>query len=274
MVILYAAKERQCLARVVFTAILLSLLYAFFTDTLLHQLQQPVIRFPYIDITYWLMHGLGIPELATGKWAWVFDVLLVGSCIGCLWTPDVRGWAWAFLVLYFIYFISCNTYGTLHASDKTGILLIVIPFLVRDLASFNYLWQGLRYVLLFAFSSAFLWKLLRLSWLQPNQGLLIMKKNWVQYLYHNPDTVWANVLHWLLAHPVLVNGLFVAGFLLEGVFIVGFFTRKYDKWLLVTSVLLVLGFWVTADAHFIHFLILCLTLAPFRKVHATGIDRN
>lgn len=274
MVKFYAAEERKILARVVFTGILLSLLYAFFTDTLLHQLEQPVLRYPYVDITYWLMHGLGIPELATGTMAWVFDVLLIGACIGCWLYPGSRILVWIFLVLYFVYFIGCNTFGAHHAGNKIGMLLIAVPFVVRDLASFNFLWQGLRYLLLFAFSSAFLWKLFRLSWLQPDQGILIMKKNWVLYLYNNTDTVWANLLHWLLAHPALVNGLFITGFLMEGFFIVGFFTRKFDKVLLVLSVLLVMGFWVTADANFVELLILCLTLSPFRlqqPVHRPGI---
>ena len=61
---------------------------------------------------------------------------------------------------------------------------------------------------------------------------------------------------------------FIAGTILEGLFIVGFFTRKYDKYLLIFSIFLPLGFWFTADAYFFEFLILSLTLVNFHALYA------
>jgi hypothetical protein len=218
------------------------------------------------------MHGLGIPELVTGNYvvAWTVDLLLFGTCIGVLIAPRSRVLVALFMVLYFIYFIAFNTYGTHHTGHKIGVLLIPVPFLVKDILSFNYLWQGLRYVLLFAYSSAFLWKLFRLTWLHSGQGILILKKNLAAYLYYHPNSLY----HWLLAHPALVNSLFIAGFLLEGFFIIGFFTRKYDKYLLVAAVLLAFGFWLMAEAFFIELLILTLTFVkwrfPSREAHLPG----
>ncbi|HEY8894253.1 MAG TPA: hypothetical protein VIM79_05545, partial [Niastella sp.] len=78
----------------------------------------------------------------------------------------------------------------------------------------------------------------------------------------------ASIYHWLLQQPLLVNGAFIAGTILEGLFIVGFFTRKYDKYLLIFSILLPLGFWFTADAYFFEFLILSLTLVNFHAIYA------
>lgn len=261
----YSPIERKWIARIIFGCIFCTLVYSFIAHTLLHQLQQPVIRFPYVDLTYWILHWLQIPEFITGHYfvACLVDVTLFFSCIMAFLFPAKRVFVALFLVLYFIYFITFNTYGASHTNNLIGILFIALPFVVADITSFNYLWQGLRYFLLFSYSSAFLFKLFRLSWLHPGQGMLIMQKNLAGYLYFNPDTSLANFYRWWLLHPQLVNALFTIGFIMEGIFIIGFFTKKFDHLLAAISVLLVTGFWLVADAHFFEWLILSTTLINF-----------
>lgn len=269
-IVFYSPLERRRIARIVFFLILLSLGWSFFSDTLLHQLQRPVIRFPYVDLTYWGMHWLGIPQFLTGNYwvALLFDLALFTSCILSFWAPEKRLYVWAVMVLYFIYFITFNTYGTHHTNHKIGFLLIAIPFTAIDYKSFNYLWQGLRYFSLFAMADAFLWKFFRLAWLHTDQGLLIMKKNAAAILYFEPGSWLAALYRWLLQHPGLVNAGYLAGVVMEGLFIIGFFTRKYDNYLFALSVVLTLGFWVIADAQFFQFMILNLTLINFHVVFA------
>lgn len=265
----YNRKDRDQLCRIVFLFVFGSLLYSYYSHTMLHQLQQPALIYPYVDLTYWLLHLLAVPEWITGNTivARLLDhLLLVSALLGIL-LPAKRLNMVLFLLLYFLYFIIYNTYGMHHTSNKVGILVIAIPFLVKDIRSFNLLWQALRYFLLFVFSCAFLWKFLRWSWLQPDQGLLIMKKNLADYLYFNPETWLAYLSRWFLQHPTLVNGLFIAGVVLEGVFIIGFFTRKYDHWLLLMGILLLLGFWFMAHAVFFEMLILFLPLVRFDRIH-------
>ena len=269
-IIFYTPWERKRIARVVFAVTLASLVWSFFSNTLLHQLQQPVIKYPYVDLTYWVMHFLQLPEIITGNFwlACIFDLALFTFCILCYLYPEKRWCIWSFITLYFIYFITFNTFGAHHTNHKIGFLLIAIPFTVSNYKSFNFLWQGLRYFLLFAYTDAFLWKLFRLSWLHPDQGMLIMKKNQAAFLYFEPTSMLAAVYRWLLLHPALVNGAFIAGTIIEGLFIVGFFTRKYDPILLFLSILLPVGFWFTADAYFFELLILSLTLVNFHAIYA------
>ncbi|HSN07702.1 MAG TPA: hypothetical protein VLS85_01630, partial [Hanamia sp.] len=132
--------------------------------------------------------------------------------------------------------------------------------------SFSFAWQGLRYFLLFSYSAAFLWKFFRFSWLQSNQGILIMKQNLTPYLYFNPRTFLAHVYFWFLDHPFFVEIIFISGFVLEGVFIIGFFTRKFDKLLFIISLLLPFGFWFLADAMFYEMIVLSLTLLPIAAI--------
>lgn len=269
-IVFYSPWERRRIARVVFGLTGLSLIWSFFSHTLLHQLQRPVIKFPYVDLTYWGLHWLGIPEFLTGNFtvACLFDLALFAACILCFWNPEKRGYVWSFIVLYFVYFITFNTFGAHHTNHKIGFLLIAIPFTVRDYKSFNYLWQGLRYILLFAMADAFLWKFFRLAWLHTGQGMLIMKKNVAAILYFEPGSWKAGLYSWLLQHPGWVNSGYLAGMLMEAVFIVGFFTRKYDRYLLVLLFLLPIGFWLIADAYFFQFMILTLTLINFHQVFA------
>jgi hypothetical protein len=266
----YSPIERKWIARIIFGCIFCLLVYAFLSNSLLHQLQQPVIKFPYVDLTYWLMHWLHVPEFITGHFllACLFDALLFITCIMAFLFPSKRLYIVGFLVLYFMYFITFNTYGTHHTGNKIGILLITVPFVAAHITSFNYWWQAIRYFLLFSYSCAFLYKLLRLSWLHPNRGMLIMQKNLAGYLYFNPDTNLADFYRWLLSHPPLVNALFTTGVIVEGIFIIGFFTKKFDHLLAALSVLLVTGFWLVADAHFFELLLLSWTLIDLKRVFA------
>jgi hypothetical protein len=266
--LVYNAADKKRLARIVFSLILCSLVWSFCSHTQLHQLRRPVVTFPYVDPTYWLFNLLRIPAFVTGNpvVALVFDVLLMALCIGALVWPHQRLLAGLFVTLYFIYFITYNTYGTHHTNPKIGILLMAVPFIARSVTTFNFLWQGLRYFLLFAYSCAFLWKLLRFSWLDADMGLLIMQKNMAPYLYYHPDTVRAALIYWFLQHAGWTYILFLLGLVLEGMFLVGFFTKKYDKQLFVLSLLCPLGFWFMADAYFYELLIWSLTLyVPFYR---------
>src|ERR1700712_5510453 len=97
-------RERLC--RISFILIFISLLYSFFSHTLLSQLKSPVLICPSTDLTYWVFHILKLPESITGHSviALLFDIMLFVSCIACLYYPSRRIWVKLFFILYFIYF--------------------------------------------------------------------------------------------------------------------------------------------------------------------------
>ena len=260
-------ERRKFLCRIVFTFILLSLLYAAVSKTLFHQLQAPVLRYPYVDPVYWMMHLLWIPDtvVSNNSIAYTADMLLFITCIGAIAFPKKRIFILLFLPIYFVYFMVYNSYGGHHTHAGAGILLIPIPFLFRKKVTFSLLWEGLRYYTLFVYASSFLWKLCRFSFMQPDQGLRIMRNNLTPYLYYNPGSLLSGVYHWLLVHPLWANALYILGFVAEGLFIVGFFTKKFDRHLLLLSVILITGFWFLADALFFQLLILSFTLVNFDR---------
>lgn len=262
--------RRILLCRVVFSFIFLFLVYAFISNTAFHQLRSPVLKYPYVDPLYWLMHWLQIPDIivSNNSVAWIFDVLLFASCLLCIVFPLQRIFIVVFLISYFIYFITYNSYGAHHTHGEVGILLAPVPFLFRKELTFSFLLEGLRYYILFIFSSAFLWKLFRLSFLQDDHGVWIVKNNLASYLYFHPGTFFGNCYRWMLQHPSFTNTMYIAGIIAEALFIVGFFTRRYDKYLLVLFILLVTGFWFMADAFFVPLLVLAPTLVNFNATRS------
>lgn len=265
----FSPKYITILCRIVFGVILLDLVLSAFSNTLVHQLQSPVLKSAYVDPTFWVMHLLHIPAFVSSSFyvAWLWDIILFSSCTGALIFPHKKWIIAVFVVFYFGYYIIFNSYGAHHIHSLIPVLIAPIPFLFSQKA-FSYAWQGLRYFLLFSYSAAFLWKLFRLSWLQSDQGALIIKKNLTPYLYFNPNSFLADIYFFFLNRPVLTAVLFFVGFLLEGVFIIGFFTKKFDRYLFVLSLILPFGFWFFADAVFWENILLSLTLLEF------GTNRN
>ncbi len=259
--------ERRGMCRLVFLFIFFSLAYSYYSGTLLHQLCFPVLKFPYVDPTYWAIHLLKIPEWLTQNFwpAFGFDAVLVATCLLCIFFPDRRWLMAVFFILYFFYFISFNSYSTLHTHSKIGILMMPVPFIVFRNKSFTFLWEGMRYFTLFVYADAFLWKLFRNTFMNWKQGGLIIKANLTPYLYFHPGSFQTSFYTWLLQHDHVAGWLFNAGMLMEASFLIGFFTKKFDKYLFVFSILLPAGFICFADAFFFELTILSLTLINYRR---------
>lgn len=254
-------ENRDRLCRISFFLILGSLIYSFFSHTLVSQLRIPVLKYSSTDLTYLFFHLIRLPQMISSHLlvAVCFDVMLFVSCLICLFYPQRRFWIRVFFIFFLIYFIIFNSYGLHHTHSKTGILLLPVPFMLTDGRGFLLLWQGLRYYTCYIYGSAFLWKLFRGSWLFSQQGVLIMKKNLTPYLYYNPQSGLSKVYFWLFQHPAIPDLLIKTGFLLEGLFIIGFFTRRMDKYLFLLAIVLPLGFLFVADAMFFELAFLSVT---------------
>jgi hypothetical protein len=257
---------RKILCRFVFAFIFVFLLYYQYSNILVHQLQSPVLIFPYVDLTYWLFHILNIPSIITGNYllSCCFDCALFASCILSFLFPQKRILVTLFFLLFFIYFIIYNSFGNFHTHSKVGILLMTLPFMFPPNKMFLFIWEAMRYFALFIYADAFLWKLFRAHFFEKDHGAHIIKKNFVAYMYYHPQGSFTHIYAWLLAHPGLIHGIFLTGFILEGLFLVGFFTKRYDKILLVISILLPVGFLFLSNAFFFELLILSFTLIDLR----------
>jgi hypothetical protein len=253
--------KRNFICRLVFSCIFLLLCYEFFSHALLYQLRSPALVYPYVDITYLLFNLSGLQQAVSGSLtvSVLFSILLFVFCAAVIICPSKRIYIGLFSLFYFFYFLSYSNFGAHHVHSKIGILFITIPFAVSS-KNFVLLWEGLRYFTFFIYADAFIWKLVRGSWLFDKQGILIIKSNITPILYAHPDFRLKGLYEYLFLHPHYADILFKSGFVLEGLFLVGFFTKKFDLYFVFFSLLLAIGFYLMADAFAFELLILNFTL--------------
>lgn len=251
--------KRVFLSRICYGFLLILLVYAYFSHGLISQLQKPTLIFSNVDITYIFLNAVGVLDfLVNNYWAALsFDFLLFASCIACLVKPNKTVFSILFLCLYFIYTIIFSNYGGHHLHSKLGALLITIPFLFKG-KSFVFIWEGIRYYTLFIMFCAFLWKFLRGSWIAEGHGVEVIQQNWIPILYRKPNHLFTDFYFYLFNNPHIADALFTVGTILEGLFIIGFFTKKYDKFLCLIFIALVISFQISTDAFMFELLILAL----------------
>ncbi|MEP7253218.1 MAG: hypothetical protein ABI683_12585 [Ginsengibacter sp.] len=268
-------KERVVLCRLVFGFILLCLLFRFFLNATPSHLLQPSLFNLNLDLTYWLYQYFSIPQLVvyshTGAIA--FDVLLFGFCIMAILFPSKRIIIIFFSFLFLIYAITYNTYIVHHAHPLTILTLITIPFWFKKFKNWKLMWEGMRYYVCYIYAMSFIWKaVIGNSFFYWNQGIGSVKFNLAEYMYHYPGTVMASLYAFFIAHPYLLNIGNTFIFLLEGLMIVGFFTKKYDRILMILPVIIHLSTYIFADVFFIEMLVLVFVF--FRKKDTELIGRR
>ncbi len=199
------------------------------------------------DGTTWLLMQTGIHQwLLDNKNGWLlFDAAFyfmpvvwyftfrnnekAGTVIAIVW-----------LVINWLY-VQCYTLFPINSIEgHIGWLLMPLLFATTRLKSFYYVMHGLRYFFLFFFASAGIWKLRQGGFFYPEQmsGILLLQH--ANYLVSAPESLFTKFIYFLIRHEAIGYALYIAATLLELVFIIGFFTRRYDKWLIVGFALFLL----------------------------------
>ena len=269
---MFSARQRSILARVVFGWILVALLWRWANGAMLSQLEAPVLGNVYKDLTFWVFELLGVQQAITGSFtlALVFDVLLTSSAAIALFAPQKVWAARTYCALILIYFIVQTTYANHHYRPIIGLVVAGLPFTFLSLDRFNDMFQGLRYYLLFIYTSAGLYKVFRGSWLNMDQMTGIIQNTQLELFLASPDGWHAQLFTWLLQHQSVSWMLFLLATVLEVVFIIGYFTRRYDLWLFITAMSLHIGFYFTMRFFAFELIVLDLTLLPWERILSTA----
>jgi hypothetical protein len=89
------------------------------------------------------------------------------------------------------------------------------------------------------FASAAMWKILRGALVEPQQMSHILMEQHANYMVSD-CTAWKCGFHaYLIQSPALSQTIYIVATLLEMAFIAGFFTRKYDKLLVLLLVVFI-----------------------------------
>lgn len=263
------AQERIVIQRLVFLYILLFLLLRFFTNaTPSHTLQPPLYLIQF-DPVYWLFKFSFLSLINSNQLAAdIFDTILFASCVLAILFPIKRLFVILFSILILLYAASYNISIVHHAHPLSLTIIITLPFWVKRSTNWKLLWEGMRYYVCFVYTASFIWKtFLGTSFLVWDNGINSAKLNLAEYIYHNPDTFSAGIMKYFISHPVLLNAGHVFVILLEGCMVIGFFTKKYDKFLILLPVIIHLSTYFFSDVFFIEMLVGLFAFLNARQVN-------
>jgi hypothetical protein len=258
------APYRVVISRTLIGLCLFFLVWRGLSGLLPHQLQQPVLTSFHYDITMWLykLSGLAYLVAQQPQTSVLFTILLFATGVLSWWFPLQRRFTIPFTFLFFLLAVNFNFYLTHNSHYLAGFVWLLFCLWPSKEEHFALFWDGLRYYACWIYGGAFVWKLLYGAFFQWDAGVLSCRENLAGYLFQNPETMTAHFYYWMFDHPILLNLGHKMVCLAEGAFLLGFFTRRFDKHLILMLFLIHLSTWLFADVFFAELMILGLTFIP------------
>lgn len=227
------------------------------------QLCHPELTKVAYDPVFWLFKLSGFAKTMTDWQGWLFISLLYLCFLLLILFPTKYLLSILATFLLFILDVTTNIYVT-HSMHYLGAIVVIsCAFWGKSTTTFSLFWNGVRYYACWIYGSAFLWKLFLGAFSQWDSGILSFKANLATYLFLNPNTGKAHLYYWFLQHGYLLNLGEKMVFLIEGLFLIGFFTRKWDKFLIISAVFIFLSTYFFSDVFFVEQLVILL---PFVSV--------
>jgi len=226
------------MARIVFAWLFAVLVFFFFSNSLLSQLQQPASALAAGSDTLSLAHILHVPQylLYHYRAALAFDILLTCSCIICVIIPQQRLFTWISIAgVWILYMAYCSIPGDQYV--QVGYLLAPLPFLALKDRKFDLLWKLFRYGVCLLYVSIGVYKIYYAAAGDINQLVhILLKENagWFLFTEAAPHLQSTNCL---LQAPVFLPWYFRVSIVIDLLPVLGFFTKKFDKWLLTALLL-------------------------------------
>lgn len=254
----------------VFGFILLALFYRFIGNNLLFQIGNAPLKNPGIDNTYWLLHAFSIPQtlIEYKLIKYIVDFFLLFFVFIAMVSYNKRPAAIPLFAILFIYLITVQSYTANQNKTSVALLFMVIPFMVKQ-EHFFYIWEALRYYLLFMMTSSGIYKLIN--------GALFSSGHFSNVLFlQHTDLMVLNPDHFslLLSKPFIENTFlgtlaFFTVFIVQTSFLTGFFTKKYDKSLFIALYAFFILTYLLMRIQNFDFLILGFTLLRSRDINFT-----
>lgn len=260
--------EQSLIQRLIYGWIILIWLARAWEGLLLGPLADSALLHVGANNALWLYWLSGVPHWiqASASLGWLLDACWLGAALWGCWRGASRVAAVVVSLLtlnYYSYYIGVATH---HEHTLLGIIFCLPLLWIRSPQRFVLIFGGIRYYVLWVMASAAAWKIYRGSWLVPHQMAELLADQHLSYLIQHPDAAFARLIRWLIRHPHIANILWYLGWLTEGSFIVGFFTRRWDRWL----GLLFLGFFAADYAlmgiNFWEFCIFALVFYPWNQL--------
>ncbi len=140
-----------------------------------------------------------------------------------------------------LYLLLADLFWQLHHEPFVLYLLLSLAFITNRERNFYRVLAGCRYYFLYIFISAALWKLFRGAVFNPNEMSRILLLQHSDLLSGDCSGWVCRTYSWLIDHPGAAQWLYVGGAVVEASFLIGFFTRRYDRLLLLLAFVFVVA---------------------------------
>lgn len=261
--------NRTKFARLFYGLAIVFLLHRAWHHLLLSQLHAPVLTYTNTDLTYIFLKWSGISTFIIQHYAvaLLFDVCLVGSAIIAFIFPRKAVPAVTFTILSGMYIVIGYSYLCFHKHNLTGLWWASFMFIAIRKETFTLLFELTRYYALFTYFSAGFWKFYRHVWNAKGHFAVILKADATPYMVEQPGTLKAQLITWLVLHPMLMDSMMLATCFIQISYIIGLFTKRLD-WLFFTfAITFHIMSLVLLRAYFIEFSLILITLLPVKYLY-------
>jgi len=232
------------------------MIYKWLNGMFLYQLR-PSFFYTREDLVTWLFMRIGIHQwlLNNNAGCILLDILFYSAPLLLLIASRSKkinfvAALWM-LVINWVY-VQCYTlYPTNSIEGYIAWLLFPFLFLFSNGKTFSLLLEGLRYFFLFTMASAGIWKFLQggIFHLDQMSGVLLYQHK--ELLTNSPGYWQTNFIWYLIRHTTMSYFLYAAACFIELSFLIGFFTKKYDRYLVTAFlVFLVMDYLIMRIAYF------------------------
>ena len=224
---------------------LIFMVVRYFDELFLHQIISNPIRSPRVDPVVWLTHLFSTPDLiAHPTVSLIMDILVAFLPVVILYRiyfdKKVNKLVAFHSILFGLYVLFIYCFPTLSIRKYLGLILIPIAFIFNsEKRYFKYL-ELMRFYVIFIFTSASLWKIIRgVAW-DSSHMQLSLKAQHIDNFVNWPDHYITKILTFFIDNPTFCSVLMLAAVITQFTFAIGFFTKKYDKLLAVLLLIFIL----------------------------------
>jgi hypothetical protein len=235
--------NKKVLLTVYFLFYYVVFVFFFINHRLLSQFQ-PIFFNYNRDLSELLLVATGLPRYMIGH-PWTFtlaDGLLYLLPIPLI-TYAIRQKRFSaplgmvFSLFLAIYLLLANIFWQNHHEPFILYWILSLAFITNRETRFYRLLKGARYYFCYIFFSAAVWKIARGGAFNIAEMSNILLAQHADILKGASPA--AHAYAWLIDHPAISYAFYLAGVVSELAFIVGFFTRRYDRLLLLLAILFV-----------------------------------
>ena len=226
---------------------------------------QPVFFTNTLDASAFVFRLTGIQQaILNYKWVQIsldccFLVLPFLTCIFAYYNRSLMFWTALVTVLFnclFAIFYTSVSYMTIGMYQAWTLIPIILC--CKTFKGFYFNLHSVRIIILFILFSAAIWKIYRGGIFNNSEMSSILLKQHTNYLISDPENTYSKFIFFFIRNITCGYAVYILGFLAELVFAVGFFTKKWDRYLMIILILFALFDYVFMQINLFCWMPFCL----------------